>query len=143
MPLEESKGLIRRFVAAADRSDFDEATKCLSPDITVHIGGMPGSLNLATFFEFGQAWHSAFPDEETTFEDQIAEGDKVVSRMTSRATHTGELMGIPPTGKKVTMLAMTLYRIVGGKVREIYWNYDALGLMQQLGAFPGLTRAIG
>jgi predicted ester cyclase len=71
---EENKALARHFVAAADRSDFEEATRCLSPEIIVHIGGMPGPLDLATFFQFGQAWHSAFPDEETTFEDQIAEG---------------------------------------------------------------------
>lgn len=79
MSAEENKALVRRFVAAADRSDFEEATGCLLPDITVHIGGMPGALNLDAFFEFGQAWHSAFPDEQTASEDQIAEGDKVVS----------------------------------------------------------------
>lgn len=133
MSSEENKALIRRFVAAADRSDFEEATECLSPDIAVHMGGMPGPLDLATFFEFGQAWHSAFPDEETTFEDQIAEGDKVVSRMSSRATHTGEFQGIPPTGKRITVTGIFIDRVANGKIVERWGQVDMLGVMQQLG----------
>ena len=133
---EESKALVRRFVAAADRSDFEEATRCLSPNITVHMAGMPGPLDLATFFQFGQAWHSAFPDEETTFEDQILEGDKVVSRMTSRATHVGELMGIPPTGKKITVTGIWIDRVVDGKIVERWGQVDMLGVMRQLGVAP-------
>lgn len=133
---EENKTLIRRFVEAADRSDFEEATKCLSPDISVHMPGMPGPLDLDTFFEFGLAWHSAFPDEDTTFEDQIAEGDKVVSRMSSRATHTGELQGIPPTGKKITVNGIWIDRVVDGKIAEHWAQVDMLGVMQQLGVVP-------
>ena len=136
MSSEESKTLIRRFVAAADRSDFEEATKCLSPNITVHIGGMPGPLDLATFFEFGQAWHSAFPDEETTFEDQIAEGDKVVSRMTSRATQVGEFQGVLPTGKRIAVTGIWIDRVVDGKIVERWGQVDMLGVMQQLGVAP-------
>jgi predicted ester cyclase len=138
---EESKALVRRFVAAADRSDFEEATRCLSPDVTVHIGGMPGPLDFATFFQFGQAWHSAFPDEETTFEDQIGEGDKVVSRMTSRATHVGELMGIPPTGEKITVTGIWIDRVVDGKIVERWGQVDMLGVMRQLGATSAPDRA--
>lgn len=130
----ETKVLIRRFVAAADRSDFEEATGYLSPDITVHIGGMPEPLDLNTFFRFGQAWHSAFPDEETTFEDQIAEGDKVVSRMTSRATHAGEFQGIVATGKRITVSGIWLDRVAGGKIVERWGQVDMLGMMRQLGA---------
>jgi len=138
---EESKALIRRFVAAADRSDFEEATRCLSPDVTVHIGGMPGTLDLATFFQFGRAWHSAFPDEETTFEDQIAEGGKVVSRMTSRATHAGEFQGVPPTGKKITVTGIWMDRVVDGQIVERWGQVDMLRVMQQLGALPAPDQA--
>lgn len=141
MSTEENKALIRRFVEAADRSDFEEATKCLSPDIVVHMGGMPGALDLDTFFRFGQAWHSAFPDEKTTFEDQIAAGDKVVSRMSSRATHTGELQGIPPTAKRITVSGIWIDRVVDGKIAEHWAQVDMLGVMQQLGAVPTPERA--
>jgi predicted ester cyclase len=86
MSAEENKVLVRQFVAAADRLDFDQARACLSPEIVVHLAGAPAPLDFATFFKFGQMWHTAFPDEQTSFEEQVAEGDKVVSRMTSTAT---------------------------------------------------------
>lgn len=143
MQPDENKAIIRRFVEAADRSDFEEATQCLSPDITVHMGGMPEPLDLATFFRFGQAWHSAFPDEETTFEVQIAEGDKVVSRMSSRATHAGEFQGLPPTGKEVTVTGIWIDRVAGGKITERWGQVDMLGLMQQLGVVPAPEQAEG
>jgi len=77
-----------------------------------------------------------FPDFDIRAEDYIAEGDKVVKRFVFRGTHTGEFAGVPPTGKTVTMRGITLYRLAGGKVNEIYWNYDVFGLLQQLGAIP-------
>jgi predicted ester cyclase len=58
-----------------------------------------------------------------------------------RGTNTGELFGAPPTGKPVEMRAMTLYRITDGKVREIYWNFDLYGLLQQVGALPAPAAA--
>ena len=79
------------------------------------------------------AWLIGFPDYRITIEDLVAEGDKVAKRWTFRGTQTGEFMGIPQTGKQVKMTAVTIYCFAGGKVQEIYWNYDALGLMQQLG----------
>ncbi len=137
MSAEENKALIRRFVAAADKLNFEEAKRCLSPDVAVHIGGAPGPLDFATFFQFAQAWHSAFPDEQTTFEDQIAEGDRVVSRMTARATHLGEFQGLPATGKKITVTGIWIDRVVDGKIVEQWVQADMLGALQQLGAIPG------
>jgi predicted ester cyclase len=66
----------------------------------------------------------------------IAEGDKVVVRQTFRGTHTGGLMGIPPTGKRVAVPGIFITRIVNGKAVEQWANYDNLGLMQQLGVVP-------
>src|SRR5215208_223580 len=77
-----------------------------------------------------------FPDFDIRAEDFVAEGDNVVKRFVCRGTHSGEFAGIPPTGKTVTMRGITLYRLAGGKVKEIYWNYDGFGLLQQLGAIP-------
>jgi steroid delta-isomerase-like uncharacterized protein len=81
-----------------------------------------------------------FPDVEIRAEDYIAEGDKVVKRWVFRGTHKGEYAGIPPTGKTVTLRGMTLYRLAGGKIKEMYWNYDVFGLLQQLGAIPAPGR---
>jgi predicted ester cyclase len=96
----------------------------------------PKSSKIVTFFEFGQAWHSAFPDEGTTFEEQIAEGDKVVSRMSSRATHLGEFQGIPPTGQRITVTDTFIDRVADGKIVERWGQVDMLGVMQQLGVVP-------
>jgi steroid delta-isomerase-like uncharacterized protein len=81
-------------------------------------------------------FHSAMPDITLTIEDQIAEGDKVVSRLTVRGTHKGELMGVPPTGKKLTMDIIDVLRLKDGKLVERWGESDNMGLMQQLGAVP-------
>jgi predicted ester cyclase len=75
-----------------------------------------------------------FPDVISTIEDLIAEGDKVVARWRSRATHQGEYMGIPPTGKEVEFTGISFYRIEGGKIAESWNVEDQFGLMQQIGA---------
>ena len=77
---------------------------------------------------------TAFPDLRFTLEDLIAEGDRCVVRWTVRGTHRGELRGIAPTGKQVTIAGTSTLRIANGKFVEAYVNWDALGLMQQLGA---------
>jgi predicted ester cyclase len=81
---------------------------------------------------------AAFPDLHYAVEDQIAEGDKVVTRYTASGTHQGELMGVAPTGSRVEIRGISITRIKGGKIEEIWESYDALGMMQQLGvvAFP-------
>jgi predicted ester cyclase len=79
---------------------------------------------------------TAFPDLHLTIEDLIAEGDKVVDRQTARGTHQGTFMGIPPTGKQITVTAMNISRIVGGKIVEHWVELDTLGMLQQLGVVP-------
>ena len=80
--------------------------------------------------------HSAFPDLRTSIHDQVAEGDKVATRKSFHATHHGELMGIPPTGKEVAIEVNDIVRIADGKVAEHWGGMDRLGLMHQLGAMP-------
>ncbi len=79
---------------------------------------------------------AAFADLHVTVEDEIAEGDKVVTRYSARGTHKGEIMGIPPTGKQVAWTGIVITRIAGGKIIEAWANIDRLGVMQQLGAIP-------
>jgi predicted ester cyclase len=78
----------------------------------------------------------AFPDQHETIDDPVAEGDKVVARVRWTGTHQGEYLGVAPSGKQVTYTAITIYRIVGGKVVESWQEGDRLGLMQQLGIIP-------
>ncbi|MEZ4725925.1 MAG: ester cyclase [Caldilineaceae bacterium] len=79
---------------------------------------------------------AAFPHYEMITEDLIAEGDKVVVRFTMRATHQGDFMGIPATGRQVNVPGIIIYRIADGKIVEHWMHFDALAMMQQLGVQP-------
>jgi steroid delta-isomerase-like uncharacterized protein len=80
------------------------------------------------------AIRSAFPDQHLTIEDQIAEGDKVVTRVTFRATHEGQFNGIAPTGRKVQWSGIAMDRIANGKVVEMWHVQNTTALLQQIGA---------
>jgi len=78
----------------------------------------------------------AYPDLRWTIEDTIAEKDKVVACWTLSGTHKGDYMGVPATNKKVSVGGITIHHIAGGKIMDSHTNWDALGMMQQLGAVP-------
>lgn len=78
----------------------------------------------------------AYPDLLWTIEDTIAEKDKVVACWTLSGTHKGDYMGVPATNKKVSVGGITIHHIAGGKIMDSHTNWDALGMMQQLGAVP-------
>ena len=88
------------------------------------------------FKQFATTYHTAFPETHFTIEDVIAEGETVALRWIARGTHRGELMGIPPTGKQVTVTGMTITLISNGKSVESWGEFDALGMLQQLGVIP-------
>jgi predicted ester cyclase len=79
---------------------------------------------------------TAFPDGAITVDDQIAEGDFVATRWTGRGTNTGDFMGIPATGRQVTVEGISYERIVDGQAREGWIIWDTFAMMQQLGAVP-------
>ncbi len=92
---------------------------------------------------FLRQYREAFPDLQITIEDQIAEGDKVVTRWSSRGTHQGEFRGIAPTGNEVRLTGIGIFRFSEGKVVESWDNFDQLGMLQQLGAIPSPEQAAG
>ena len=96
---------------------------------------------LEEYKQFYATNRSAFPDMRFSLEDQIAEGDRIVSRFTGAGTHQGELQGIPPSGKRITITGMTIFRYASGKVAEGWYNYDTLGLLRQIGAIPNPGQA--
>ena len=79
---------------------------------------------------------TAFPDWHGTVDDIIAEGNTVVNRWTGHGTHLVELMGIPATGKPVTLTGITIFRVAGNKIVEEWTQMDQMSLMQQLGVIP-------
>jgi steroid delta-isomerase-like uncharacterized protein len=115
-------------------------TSCLagqSHDVAMsggdHLGRIvDGDAHKALVMTF----RTAFPDWVETVDEVIAEGDKVVIRVTGRGTHEGEFQGIPPTGRQVIATGVGIGRIENGRIAEAWAAYDALGLMQQLGAVP-------
>ena len=85
-------------------------------------------------------YRNAFPDLRLTIEDIIAEGETVVARWSCRGTHKGDLNGIAPTGKQFHITGASIARFTNGKMFEGFVNWDALGLMQQLGVVPELGK---
>jgi len=132
---EENKALARRaWETLADNPDvLDEV---YAPDVVWHepdqeIRGLEQAKQFVTTYE------TAFPDMNVTVEDVIAEGDKVVTRVTLRGTHQGETEEFgPPTGRQVELKGITISRIEGGKIVEDWDAYDNLSAMQQLGLAP-------
>ena len=85
-------------------------------------------------------YRMAYPDTKLTVDDQIAEGDQVVTRWTAAGTHKGELMGVPATNKQVKVTGIFIDRVADGKIMESWGEFDALGMMQQIGAIPAPGR---
>ncbi|MGW3242826.1 ester cyclase [Streptomyces sp. NPDC001070] len=79
------------------------------------------------------AYRHGFPDFGFTVEDQIAEGDRVVTRWSWRGTNSGEMRGMPPSGKEVSTVGTTTFRFEGGRIAEGWWHWDSLGMLSQMG----------
>ena len=105
----------------------------MSTDVVVHGGSMGEFRGLNALKGFISGYRAAFPDVRSEVEDQIAEGDKVVTRWTSRGTHEGDLNGIAPTGKAMETSGVTIERIAGDRIVEVWVAKDDLGMLQQLG----------
>ena len=139
MMSEENKALARRFLKEAfNEGNLGVVDEIIASDYVLHDPASPeGELRGPEGVKgFVQMYRSAYPDTDITVEDQIAEGDDVVTRWRARGTHQGELLGIPPSGNRVEVTGITIDRFSGGKFVESWTNYDALGLMQQIGAIP-------
>jgi steroid delta-isomerase-like uncharacterized protein len=141
MSAEENKALVRRFVEGFwNEGNTTAADELMAVDAEIH---MPTgeALNLDELKGFAVTFRESFPDWHSTFEELIAEGDRVAERWTGRGTHLGDMWGIPPTGKRVEGPGSVFYRIVDGKIVKFRAQFDMMGLMQQLGAIPSPQQA--
>jgi steroid delta-isomerase-like uncharacterized protein len=143
MAADQNKALVRRFIDELfNHGNTSAADEILAPDFVEREQlppgipkGREGVKVLATILR------SAFPDLKATIEDTIAEGDKVVIRMTWSGTHKGEFMGVPATGKRVSIGVIDILRMDGGKCVEHWGQMDSMGMMQQIGAIPAPVEA--
>lgn len=136
MSTEENKALARRELEEifGAKGNLDAAEEIYAPNYISHQpAGGEDIRGPEAIKQFAAGMREAFPDLEITIEEQIAEGDKVLTRFRTRGTHQGELWGIPPTGKEVEITNMSMSRIEGGKMAEEWPAPDRLGMMQQLG----------
>ena len=140
---EHNKAIVRRLFAELwNNGKLSVADEILTPNYEHHDSSTP---------DFGHGpdsekkratlYRTAFPDLHLTIEDVISEGETVMTRWSCRGTHKGDLNGIAPTGKQFNISGVTVARVSNGKIAEGFVNWDALGLMQQLGVVPQLGRA--
>jgi steroid delta-isomerase-like uncharacterized protein len=134
---EENKAIARQLIEDVWLAGNPAAVEdYYAADVVDHAlppGMPPGREGVKAF---ASMYTGALTDSEISIEDQVAEGDLVVTRWSSQATHSGELMGIPATGKRISASGIGINRIVDGKVVESWSQVDQMGMMQQLGVVP-------
>lgn len=140
MSLEENEAIIRRWIEVVwNQANIESVDEFVTDTYVRHDPNIPEVRGPEEEKQHVARSLSAFPDLRFTIEDMVAEGEKVVVRLTGRGTHKGELLGLPPTDKQITLATIEIYRLAEGKIDEQWVIMDVLGVMQQLGAFsqPG------
>jgi predicted ester cyclase len=132
---DRSQALLRRFCEEFwSRDNLEAIPELVAEDFVDHhplLGAPPGLEGLAALVT---TWRTACSDMRETVEDLISEGDKVVGRFTMRGTHSGEFMGVQPTGRSVTMSGIDIVRVAGGKIAKFWYGEHLPEPIQQLGA---------
>jgi steroid delta-isomerase-like uncharacterized protein len=144
MSAEENKTIVRRFYHEFfNKGNLRIVNELHTDDYQHHDPNAPDPGGRAEgYIKRNSVFLKAFPDRVLTIEDQVAGGDKVATRITMRATQTGDLPGIPATGRRVTIESMHICRISDGRIAEEWELFDALGMLTQLGvtASASLTK---
>ena len=135
MSTETNKSVIGNMLLVFEKGDMQNIDKYFASNWVNHDPSLPPMQGLEGAKQLIDLW-SAFSDRKVTIEDSVAEGDRVATRFTISGTHTGAMMGIAPTGKTIHITASGIFRIVDGKATDNWVNFDALGMLQQLGAVP-------
>ncbi len=139
--LTASEGKNKDFIQAYTEDFWNKANifafeKYYSADFIMHFPD--GDQNVEQYKGLCQAYFSAFPDLHITTDLLVAEGEKVTKVWTANCTHKGDFLGIKATGKLIVVKGIEVFRIVDGRIKEIWAIMDNLGMMQQLGVIPPL-----
>ena len=134
MTTEETKDFMRRFLEASVGTDSTAFKELMAPDFVAHVPG--GPKNREGFMQHMNFFNMAFSNMQWTISDLITDGEKVVVRTTYRANHSGDFMGLPPTGKQIEIEAYIVERLKDGKSIEHWSLFDQLTMLQQLGLVP-------
>jgi steroid delta-isomerase-like uncharacterized protein len=136
---EENKAVVRREMEELfnHTGNLDAVEEIISPDYVSYEPTSGETRGIEGARQFAATFRQAFPDLQNTIEDMVAEGDKVVVRFRARGTHEGQTEAFgPATGKQMDITGITIKRVSEGKIAEAWTNFDALGMMQQLGLIP-------
>lgn len=133
-PGDDQASMIRAYVDALNRGDASYLDEYFGPGYVYH--GPDGDLDVDGFKALHESLLNAFPDGTMTAEDILTAGDKLTTRWKFQGVHSGELQGIAPTGRDVTVTGIIISRFQGGRVVEEWEQIDRLGMMQQLGVLP-------
>jgi len=139
MLVEENKAVVRRYFEEAwNKQNLDVVDEIIAPDLLDHeVDGSEQKSGPEDVKSYLAGYYlKALPDVDITVEFQIAEGDMVLTYVTVRGTHQGELLGVPATGNPIEVTGMSVDRIERGKIVEAWVSWDQLGLLKQLGANP-------
>ncbi len=133
---EDAKAIRRRYHDAWNSGDTDALDGIMAPDVVNH-SPLPGQPDGVAGFKQALLWmRSGVPDLVITMDSTVAEGDRVSTRWTGRGTHRGDLMGIPASGREVTVSGIDICRISEGRIAEYWQELDTLSMLQQLGVIP-------
>jgi steroid delta-isomerase-like uncharacterized protein len=137
MVTEEHKDLIRRGLDFWNQGKLESADEIYASDYVRHKPPHLGDIHgLSAFKEWANGFLKAFPDSRFDAEDIISEGNMVTVRYIFHGTHKGEMMGMPPTQRKIVCEGIAINRIANGKIAETWDQFDNLGFLQQLGIIP-------
>jgi steroid delta-isomerase-like uncharacterized protein len=141
---EANKAAVRRWVEEVQSDHrFEVMDEIFARNIVNHDrpGGLPSAQGLDGIRGFFKGIVGAFPDFKAVIQDQIAEGDKVVTLKMISGTNQGDFMGIPPTGERMEVPVIDIFRVADGKCTDHWSVVDQMTMMQQLGLMPGPNRS--
>lgn len=136
---EANKALAHRFhMDIFQKGDLGTAGQLLTDDFRWHGGFAPPQdpCGPEGVKQVAQVVIGAFPDRQISHHEAIGEGDRVLIRWSMTGTHKGDLMDIPPTGKKMTLTGFDYFRMQGSKISEMWQEADQLSMLRQLGVIP-------
>jgi steroid delta-isomerase-like uncharacterized protein len=136
MSAESKAVVLRHHEEIWSKGNLDAIDAVYAPEFVGHHPGAPDWIGSESVKLIVRTMRDAFPDFTETIEDVVAEGDRVVTRFTSTGTHLGALRGLAPTGRRMSMAEMAVFRVARGRIVEKWGIFDRLGMVQQLGIVP-------
>jgi steroid delta-isomerase-like uncharacterized protein len=140
--MPDNRAIIERFEHAFAANDTSTIDELCDPGLVDHnpVPGNPPTLE--GFKAAIAAYKAAFPDLAVHLGEIVADGDTVATRWSAAGTHEGDMMGIPPTDKQIAVEGMNFYRLRGGRITDVWTQFDGVGMLQQLGVMPAPEGAV-